>query len=470
MAEAGINNGSYSQLLELLENRNIRPGSKVSYELSKLLWIHHPLGGKLVEKPVSMALCKPRARNVKTDPEERVIKRFNEVWDKLNITEKIRDAFFTARCYGAAAIGVGDKTTESINALDKKQLKEEDIFINIFDPLNAAGSMVTTQEPNSPYFQQANLYLDVSGQLWHPSRTIKIFNGSPIYLAYQDSSYGYTGRSVFLRSLYPLASYLKTMEANETIADKVALIIAKVASNSSVISGIMQKIGSIKRAFVKSGKNGNVLQITDKDSIESLDLKNVDGPLKLARDNIISDIASGSDIPAILIKEEAFAHGFGEGKEDSKAISQYIDGVRQAIEPVIDYFEDLVQYIAWNEDFFESIQQSYPEIFTENYEKTFYTWKDEFSSSWQELIDESPNERRESDGVVIQNAVRLYAILSPRLDAENRAIAADWLASIANETETYKGNPLLLDIDRLAEFQPTQTEIEEDGKTYTPHW
>lgn len=464
MADVQIITAANSQLLKLLDARAIQPGSPASYELCKMLWNYHPLGGKLVEKPISMALCKPRSWNVKTDPDERVIRRFQEVWDKLNITEKIRDVFFTARCYGAAAIGIGTIDQDSETELDKALLTEENVFINIFDPLNVAGSMVTSQDPNSPSFQQADLFLLVSGKNWHPSRTIKVFNGSPVYLAYQSSSYGYTGRSVFLRSLYPLRSYLKTMEANETIADKIALIIAKMAQNSSVISGIMQKIGSIKRSFVKSGQNGNVLQIGKDDNIKSLDLNNVEGPLKIARDNIISDIASGSDIPAILIKEEAFAQGFSDGSEDSKAISQYIDGVRQAINPVMGYFEDLIQYIAWNEEFYESVKEEHPDVYTDDYKTTFYQWKDEFTASWQELIDESPNERRDSDAKVIENAAKLFAILAPKLDPINVAKASDWLASISNSTETYKDNPLTLDLDALINYQPTPEEAKESAE------
>ncbi|HGJ5860610.1 MAG TPA: anti-CBASS protein Acb1 family protein [Arsenophonus nasoniae] len=470
MAEIETLNSSNSQLLNLLESTDIKPGSRAGYRLCKLLWAYHPLGGKLVEKPINMALCKPRSWNVKTDPDERVIKRFIEVWEKLNITQKIRDAYFTQRCYGASAIGVGTLNKKSDEYLDKKDLREDNIFINIFDPLNVAGSMVTSQDPNSPDFQQADLYLNVASEYWHPSRTVKIFNGSPIYLEYQNSAYGYTGRSVFLRSLYPLRSYLKTMEANEVIAEKTALIVAKTAQNSSVISGVMQKLGAIKRGFVKSGKNGNVLQIGKEDSIESLNMTNVDGPLSLSRDNIISDIASGSDIPAILLKEEAFTHGFGEGTEDSKAISQYIDGVRQEIDPVMKYFEELIQHIAWTEDFFDTLKNEYPDVFTDDYETTFYQWKDEFTASWQELVEESPNKRRESDAVVIQNAARIYAVLAPNLDPENKATLSDWLVSICNATETYKDNPCVLDVENLKNYQPTPEEVKESGQKEPFHW
>jgi hypothetical protein len=206
--------------------------------------------------------------------------------------------------------------------------------------------------------------------------------------------------------------------------------------------------------FVKLANNGGVISIGDKDGIESLNLQNIDGALNASRDNIISDIATGSDVPANLLKEEAFSTGFSEGSEDSKAISQYIDGVRQQIEPVMDYFEKLVQYIAWSEDFYNSLKNDFPDIITEDYKTTFYLWRREFTAKWQELVEESPDKRRESDSKVIQQATVLYTAMSQHLDPENKATATDWLACIVNATQTYGDVPLIIDMEALSNYVP----------------
>lgn len=201
-----------------------------------------------------------------------------------------------------------------------------------------------------------------------------------------------------------------------------------------------------------------MLSIGKDEDVTSLNLQNIDGALNAARDNIISDIASGSDVPAILIKEEAFSNGFGEGTEDSKAISQYIDGVRQQIEPVMDYFERLVQYIAWNEEFYQSLKNDYPDIITDDYKTTFYQWRREFTATWQELVEESPDKRRESDSKVIQQAIALFSAVSPQVDPENRAAVTEWLASLVNATQTYGEAPLIIDVDALANYEPPKQE------------
>lgn len=458
MAEIQISNSPGAVLAEILDSELIRPGGDVNYNLCKLLWQFHPLGGKLVEKPILMAMCKPRQYNVETDPDDRVVHRFRDVWKRMEINEKVKNLFFLSRCYGAAAIGVGTDSVSCREPLPTFGLTEDDVYINAWDPLNAAGSMVTDQKPNSPYFQSANQTLKIDGKSWHPSRTLKIFNGTPIYLEFQNSTFGFTGRSVFQRVLYSLKSYINTMEANDLVSQKAGVLVAKVTQSGSKVDGIMAAATGKRRENVKIAKNGGVISVGEKDDIQSLNLQNIDGALNAARDNIISDIASGSDVPAILIKEEAFSKGWSEGSEDSKAVSQYIDGVRQQIEPVMDYFERLVQYIAWNEDFYLSLKNDYPNIITEDYKTTFFQWRREFTATWQELVEESPDKRRESDSKVLQQACALYTAVVPQIDPENRAAVTEWLASLVNSTQTYGEAPLIIDVDALANYEPPKQE------------
>ncbi|EGT3137583.1 DUF1073 domain-containing protein [Salmonella enterica subsp. enterica serovar Uganda] len=463
MAEIQINTNLSSELMQILDSDAIKPGTDVGYNTCKLLWQFHPLGGKLVEKPINMAMCKPRSYNVETDPDERVVRQFREVWERMCLNEKIKNLFYVSRCYGAAAIGVGTDGVTCKDPLPTFGLREDDVYINVWDPLNAAGSMVTDQNPNSRFFQQANATLKIASKSWHPSRTLKIFNGTPIYLEYQNSTFGFTGRSVFQRVLYPMKSYIGTMVANNLVAKKAGVLVAKTEQNGSVASGIMAAATGKKRENVKISENEGVLSIGTKDDIESLNLQNIDKALSTARDNIISDISAGSDVPAILIKEEAFSNGFGEGKEDSKAISQYVDGVRQVIEPVMDYFERLVRYIAWNEDFYTSLKNDYPDIITEDYQTTFRMWEREFDAGWQELVEESPDKRRESDSKVVQQAGALFSIMAQQLDPENRAMAAEWLASVTNATETYGDSPMIIDKEALSKYQPPPPQDPNNG-------
>lgn len=454
MAEVQLENSMSSELAKILDAEDIQPGTDVGYELCKLLWMFHPLGGKMVEKPIMMALCKTRTYEIETDPNDRVVSRFTEVWERMKIEEKIRNLFFLSRCYGAASIGVGTRSVTSSEPLPDFGLREEDIFINVWDPLNIAGSSVTSQDPNSPEFQEPKDTLEVTSKKWHPTRTQKVFNGTPIYLEYQSSTFGFTGRSVFQRCLYPMKSFIATMVANNLVAQKCGVIVAKTQQNGPVMSGIKAAITGKKRENVKISRNGGVLSIGTEESVESLDLQNIDKSLDTARNNIISDIATGCDVPAALLKDEAFAVGWSDGSEDSKAVSQYIDGVRQGIDPVMLFFEHIVQYIAWSEEFYQTLKAEFPDIITEDYKTTFYRWRREFKASWVELVAPPENEEQEAESKVVQQATEVFTALVKEVDPKNRALIAEWLANILNNTMAYGDSPLILDTVSLSTWQP----------------
>lgn len=458
MASTSFNTGMDSPLAQrLMENDSIVPGEPAGYELCKLLWEYHPLGGKLVEKPITMALFKPRNNTVDGDEDKRLVTAFEETWTRLDITSKISNLFFVTRCYGAAVLAIGNRKEGSKTdaALELWGLDEDDIFINIFDPLNAAGSMGTTQDPNTAEFQQPNRLISVAGKTWHPSRTLRLFNGAPIYLSFQSSSFGYTGRSVFQRVVYPMKSFLQTMVTDNMVSNKAGVLVAKIKQQGPVASAITAFALKIKRGMIKVSATENVLSIGDGDSIESLDLQNIDKAMTVTRDDIISNVATGSDIPAVLIKDEAFAIGFSDGTEDSKAVAQYIDGVRQKIDPAILFFERIVQHIAWNEAFFVAMQADYPEMYAgKSYKEVFYQWQHAFTSEWPPLMESPPEVVQKSEGEVVKQVVELFNALSSKLDPANNATLVECVAEAINRLSTFKDSPLVLDYDVLAAYTP----------------
>ncbi|MFZ4220811.1 hypothetical protein ACEV6Q_23535, partial [Enterobacter ludwigii] len=205
---------------------------------------------------------------------------------------------------------------------------------------------------------------------------------------------------------------------------------------------------------IKISENGGVVSIGVGEDVESLNLQNIDKTLDTVRNNIISDIATGCDVPAALLKDEAFAVGWSDGAEDSKAVSQYIDGIRQGIDPVISFFERIVQYIAWDEDFYNALKAEFPDIITEDYQTTFYRWRREFTASWVELVAPPQNEEQEAESKVVQQAVAVFVSLVKEVDPKNRAKVADWLANILNNTTAFGDSPLILDMDSLSAYQP----------------
>ncbi|KGC14621.1 hypothetical protein DM48_362 [Burkholderia gladioli] len=61
MAEITISGSTLSSsLMDLLGADDIVPGSEPSYQLCKTIYVSHPLGGKIVDQPIKLAMSQKR--------------------------------------------------------------------------------------------------------------------------------------------------------------------------------------------------------------------------------------------------------------------------------------------------------------------------------------------------------------------------------------------------------------------------
>jgi hypothetical protein len=285
MNEDDIQIGSYSpELLSLLDSEDIQPGSSVGYQTCKTIYIFHPLGGKMVDRPIKMAMNEPRTVHIAQtySLEQRLRDAFEKEWKALKADQHIAAAARIARIYGTSAIAMLVDNQEPSQALDYRTLYKHNVSFNILDPLNTAGSIVLNQDPNAQDFQKVD-GIKVAGKPYHKSRCVVLQNEDPIYLAYNPAAFGFTGRSVYQRALFPLKSFIQTMRTDDMVAVKGGLLVARIKNASSIVNKAMQALGGIKRMMLKRGKTGEVLQIGNEDIIESIDLSNLEKPLTLTK-------------------------------------------------------------------------------------------------------------------------------------------------------------------------------------------
>ena len=462
MSDISINSTYLNNsLMNLLTSGEIQPGDQAGYDLCKALWEYHPLGGKLVEKPVRLALSKPRVLTIDAQPKEILIEAFQKEWEKLGATNHIRDVMFINRTYGAGVIVVGADEIPTTEPIDPWTLPDLHLYFNQLDPLNMAGSIVTNQNPNAPDFQKPLAYTTAAGQPYHPSRSVVVFNGTPIYLSFQSSAFGYTGRSVFQRAVYPLKSFIQSMVTDDLVTFKAGLLISKQKPSGSIVNRLMQQAAGIKRTYLQEGTTGNVLSIDIDESIEALNLTNTHTAMTTARDNIIANIAAASDVPALLLKDEAFTQGFGEGSEDAKAIVQYIDGIREDMRTLFEYFDKIVMHRAWNKELYAGIQNKYPDIYgSMSYEQAFYSWKNSFKPTWESLMEEPESEKVKVEETKLRGITEILRTILPVVDPANRAVAIQWAQDNLNEMPDMFQSTLQMDADAIAEFEPPEGTIE----------
>lgn len=461
--------GLGNNLMTFLGSDDLQPGDPPSYEACKAVYLAHPLGGKIAETPVRLAQSQDREITVADSEgvEELLVDRFNEVWRELNMSAALLNLRTQARVYGLASIGLGERGVDPAKPVDIKDLWKADIFLNVFDPLNTPG-LIVDQNPNSPTYQKFN-DLRVNGQVWHRSRTKTVQNEFSIYLAWTSASYAYAGRSIYQRAWFPLKSFVNTMIVDDLVARKAGLLVAKQDQPGSIVDRVMLAMAAAKRWMLKLGGNNQVLSIATDESIESLNLQNIDGALREARNDIIKNIATGADIPAKLLTQEAFVEGFGEGTEDAKAVAQHIDRLRIEMDPEYAFADTLVQRRAWNPEWYDTVRERFPADFGDvEFDAAFYKWRRGFKATWPSLIREPPSELVTVDDVRLKGAIAALQVLAPVLarTPEGMVEVVRWVQAAVNSTENlFQGEKLNIDLDGLLDAlasAPPDAELEEE--------
>lgn len=466
MNEDDIAIGSCSpELITLLDSDDIQPGMSAGYQTCKTIYLFHPLGGKMVDRPIKMAMNESRTVHISQayGIEQRLRDAFEREWKALGADKHIANAARISRIYGVSAIAMLVDNQEPSSAVDYRTLYKHNVTFNILDPLNTAGSIVLNQDPNAQDFQKVD-GIRVAGKPYHKSRCVVQQNEDPIYLAYNSAAFGFTGRSVYQRALFPLKSFIQTMRTDDMVSVKGGLLVTKIQGPSSVVNNMMQKLSGIKRMMLKRGKTGEVLQIGASDSIESIDLSNLEKPLDSSRNHILENIAAAADMPAIILNSETFAQGFGEGTEDARSVAVYIDNIREWLEPLYDYFIRICQYRAWSIEFFNSLRADFPEL-KNTYSLYFSSWINNFEYRWSSSLKEPESEKVKVDEIRFKAIVSMLEVLLPQVntDDENRALLIEWAQTNANANESLFPQRLDLDIDSLKDNRPQQPQGEEPG-------
>lgn len=462
---ADINQRIGTPLYDLLTHEAILPGSTPSYQICKVIFGYHPLGAILTDAPISRAMAKPRDIEIPGLGESMLKKQFNATAKELGrigLPMIMHTLFSMARMYGIASLAVGEAGKDMSQPLQMSELWKKDLFFNHFDPLNTAGSLVLDQNPNSPDFLKPRGPVTVNGVTWHPSRIFTKMHEQSLYIDWTGSAFGFTGRSVYQRALYPLKSFVQSMITDNMVTQKAGLIVYKAESPTSFITRMVQGFFGIKRALIKSGVNGQVLTIGADEAIETLNMQNLDHAYGAARMNILKNVASAARMPASIMAQETLTEGFGEGAEDMKKEIEYLDRIREEMDPGFEFVDKIIRRKAWTPEFYESLRTEYPEKYGEGgFDKAFYDWDQAFAAKWPNLVIEAESEKVEVEKIQFEAVIAYMQVMLPELPPEGRAKIIQWAADNVNDRERLFASKLIFDDDELKAWMETKKAEEE---------
>src|ERR1700675_4432929 len=93
-------------LTDLLMSDDLLPGDEASYQICKQVYSYHPLGRKMAESPIAMAMSQAREIAIPKAPEERCKKAFLDEWAALECDKRIFYLHTLKRVYGVASIAL----------------------------------------------------------------------------------------------------------------------------------------------------------------------------------------------------------------------------------------------------------------------------------------------------------------------------------------------------------------------------
>ena len=80
----------------------------------------------------------------------------------------------------------------------------------------------------------------------------------------------------------------------------------------------------------------------------------------MARENILKNCAIAGDMPAVLLNEETYVEGFGEGTEDARRVAMFVKRMREEMDPQYRWFDEIAMHRAWCPEFYATVQKRYP--------------------------------------------------------------------------------------------------------------
>lgn len=450
----------------LLAAGDISTPAGIDYQLCKQIYILHPMGAKLADKPIELAQSQRREITVQGagTAAEDVKERFEDTWKGQGFDGHAANALSLSRVYGASAIALLQKGVPNAKPLVLRDLHKTDFSINVYDPLNVAGSLVLNQNPLARDFLHVS-EVAVSGEAFHRSRARVAFNENPFYIWYVPSSFGYTGRSVYQRPLLPLKSFITTMITDDMVARKSGVLVAKIKQAGSIVNQSIRTALGFKRNVVKEAEVNNVINIGIDEMIESLNLQNLEGPFTAARKNIIENIASGAGMPALLLNEETLGGSFHEGGEDAKVIARFIDRFReQKVDPIYDWLDPICMRLAWTEEYYEGLRRKHG--LEDDFEVFFYRCVNSFRKRWPSLLKEPESEQVEVEKVKFEAIIKWVEVLLHNIPPEQRGEVIMWACDKFNsQSLLFGGGDLNLDYDAISAYEPqTQMSPQESGR------
>lgn len=402
------------------------------YQECKRLYVNFGLGKRIVNSLPNFSLASTRKIVIKNAPDE-VVREFEKTLEKYEIDKLVLKTSKIARIYGMSAIIVlTNKDDDNYEHLTIRDLSKNEIFFNVLDP--QVINVMIEQNPLDLSFLKPS-ELKVGGKSIDKTRGYICFNGMPMYLDYQKSTYNFAGQSVFANMRRFIEVWVNLYNALEKISIKASSILIK---NSNGGYDNPQDVAVAKRAseIFKQLKQGMIAFLAKDQEAEFF---NLNGASEIAQ--MIQEVKNGlamalDDTPTAILLDRELSNGLSEGSEDMKAVVMAVNRFRNdVLNPIYRFLDSYLFYKAWDKDFIKDIKIKYPEKYANlGINQIRQIWINDFEFVWESIYPKTPDEEtKEKDG-----------FLDRLLKAKELGATSESIQRILNDENIFS-NDLIID-------------------------
>lgn len=412
---------------------------RLSYQQCIDIYTGWALGNRIITSLPNFALSVNRKISFGDYPKE-FIDRFNDTAEDLNVRNELKQLCYNIRIFGASSIFVNTGsdfeqplTAEHIRAAHTIR------FIQA-TPLITSGLQIDTNPLSLTYMQPISA--KVGSSPVHLSRLIFANNNEPIYNEFTNSTFNYTGRSVFENMIDIIKYWNRSVIALQRIASKAGGVIVKHRGGNIVTSFLVDSTNRFL-SLIRNLSNDGVASINHGDDIELFNLNGVNEvSLILDKFNSIVQLAL-SDTPTAILLDERLAKGFGNGEEDFKALLIAVESYRETtLKPLLKQLDKITIARAFDDDFLLEMQRQYAaDIGAYTLEELRFELQRCFKYEWESLYPESEANVQDNLGRKLDNLLRLRNLGANLGDIEE----------IVNADDTIYQNEIRFDSEPLTD-------------------
>lgn len=372
----------------------------LSYNTCKDIYRTSVMGKRVVEALVNFSLSAEREISIQKAPPE-ALERFNITAKQMKQKEAIKRTIYNARIYGTGALYVAlhhiaKDEDDFITKPNFDNVSDFEIFFNVLDPQNISGSVVDTNPLSSTFLQLIDIKVD--NQIVPRKRIAVSHAVEPLYLDQRTSLIPYSPPSVFYNMIDLLKDYDASIEALDNLLYKAGAIIYKYPNQK--FSGITLDAVKKSAEILEQKRNGGVIAITEKCTVEDFPINNVNGLIESV--NKLEDAITKAlnDTPASLLFDKSLSNGFSEGDKDKETEISIIEAFREnKLTPLYTLTDYYVMLKAFDNDFINEMKDKYNDFKDKTNAQIFYEWTNSFKYEFGNLFPEP-------ESLIIENATK----------------------------------------------------------------